>query len=225
MKACLLLVDVQNDFLPGGALAVGEGDLTLPHTLRLLNGKFDVFAASQDFHPPGHISFASRHSLPPFTTIQIPDLDSSIPGATKTQELWPDHCVQGTHGVELEARVHERLTQRGGTVVTKGADIERDAYSAFAIPTGSKTSPMVDLLQAAAIVEVFVVGLATDFCVRASVLAALKANSPPWKVFVVREAVRGVDPKAEERVAVLKELEAAGAKVVSIDGPELAARL
>lgn len=165
-RACLLLVDVQYDFLPGGALAVSDGDQILPHTLQLLGGKFDVFVASQgsplpsyhrpelipssaDFHPPHHISFASCHSRLPFTTITVPDLDSPAPSANKTQELWPDHCIQGTHGCELESTVLSQLTALGGSIVQKGADAERDAYSAFAVPTGKTVSPLVDLLERA----------------------------------------------------------------------------
>ncbi|KAM0751581.1 isochorismatase family hydrolase [Meredithblackwellia eburnea MCA 4105] len=224
IKSALLLVDIQYDFLPGGSLAVSNGDSILPHTYTLLdNAKWDLVIASQDFHPPNHISFASRHNLPAFTSIQVLDNDSATAGATKKQELWPDHCVQGTKGTEFEEGVKTRLEKLAAKVVQKGADSEKDAYSAFALPTGKSSSPLIEILKGASISELFVVGLATDYCVKASVLSALEPSSSFIKnVYVIEEAVKGVDPTASAQV--LKQLAQEGAKVVSIDGPEVRRR-
>lgn len=137
MRTALLLVDIQYDFLPGGALAVEGGDDILPHAYRLMDdARIDFLVASQvshshsrtstrnladpfppqDHHPPSHISLASRHSLEPFQTIKVP-----IPGSEKfkEQELWPDHCVQGMRGSQLEAGIRERVDKAGGVVVRK----------------------------------------------------------------------------------------------------------
>ncbi|GAA5872482.1 hypothetical protein JCM1840_006074 [Sporobolomyces johnsonii] len=233
MHRALLIVDPQYDFLPpSGSLAVAHGDTILPHVYRLLDeGNWTLVVASQDLHPRSHISFASRHGVEPFgtTTVRHPRTGEEV-----KQELWPDHCVEGTRGAELDEGVRARLGKWGerGTVLPKGTDRDLDAYSAFAVPLSSSTvadrspelSPLSQLLHEAHIDTLVVCGLATDFCVRASVLAALEAGQAartPWKVLVVKEAVKGVHPDEEERV--LSELEAAGAKVVSIAGDELRA--
>ncbi|GAA5919642.1 hypothetical protein JCM6882_004877 [Rhodosporidiobolus microsporus] len=251
MVAALILVDVQYDFLPpSGALAVPTGDAILPHVYRLLEeGEWGIVVASQDYHPRGHVSFASRHGRSPFSSIEVP-LPPSRGGGQITQELWPDHCVQGTRGCELEEGVRKRLDAiqaSGGKieVIQKGCDVDLDAYSAFAIPlsaanqdesplartlfgarpsalashvTSSPSFPPVD----ANIDTVVVCGLATDFCVRATVLAALESAQGArvaWRVLVVREGVKGVFADKEEEV--LQELRTRGAEVVEMDGPEL----
>ncbi|BGP18760.1 hypothetical protein JCM10213v2_006839 [Rhodosporidiobolus nylandii] len=234
MHSALLLVDIQHDFLPpSGALAVPQGDSILPGAVyRLLDeGKWDLVVASQDFHPPSHISFASRHRLPPFSSTSVA-LPSQRGGGEKEQELWPDHCVQGTWGCEFDEGVQERLRriEEGGDggkveVVRKGTDIDLDAYSAFAVPLSSANqseSALTRLLLDSHITTLVVVGLATDFCVRATVLAALEAAAAAkvqWRVLVVREGVKGVYPEKEE--ATLSELREKGAEVVSIEGEEL----
>ncbi|GAA5913569.1 hypothetical protein JCM5296_001427 [Sporobolomyces johnsonii] len=239
MHRALLIVDPQYDFLPpSGSLAVAHGDTILPHVYRLLDeGNWTLVVASQDLHPPSHISFASRHGVEPFgtTTVRHPRTGEEV-----KQELWPDHCVEGTRGagggegaarqVGREGDGNRRFDsrERGNA---QGTDRDFDAYSAFAVPLSSSTqdgspelAPLSQLLHEAHIDTLVVCGLATDFCVRASVLAALEAGQAartPWKVLVVKEAVKGVHPDEEERV--LSELEAAGAKVVSIAGDELRA--
>ncbi|GAA6054912.1 hypothetical protein JCM3770_004281 [Rhodotorula araucariae] len=238
MPTALLLVDIQHDFLPpSGALAVQGGDTILAGVYLLLGGHWDLVVASQDYHPPGHISFCTTHARPPFTTATVTDPRT---GATKEQELWPEHCVQGTLGCELDEGVARRLDERRAAghrveVVRKGADQALDAYSAFDAPLAhapSSPSPLTQLLLDAKITTLVVVGLATDYCVRQSALAALRggggggADVPaPWQpaaggeVLVVRECVRGVVPARE--AAVLDELAAAGARVVSAEGDEV----
>ncbi|GAA5843644.1 hypothetical protein JCM11251_006394 [Rhodosporidiobolus azoricus] len=231
MSAALILVDVQYDFLPpSGALAVATGDAILLPVYRVLEeGKWGLVVASQDYHPTGHISFASRHGLSPFSSTQV-SLPASRGGATMQQELWPDHCVQGTRGCELEEGVQRRLDEmksRGGKVETvqKGGDLDLDAYSAFAIPLSAanqEESPLTRSLLDANLDTLVICGLATDFCVRATVLAALQAAEQAragWRVLVVKEAIKGVFPEKEEEV--LKEMEVKGAEIVSIDGEEL----
>ncbi|TNY20653.1 Isochorismatase hydrolase [Rhodotorula diobovata] len=258
MPAALLLVDVQYDFLPpSGALAVQGGDEILPVVCRLVDeGDWALVVASQDFHPPAHISFHTTHSLPAFSSTTVRDPRT---GKSKEQELWPVHCVQGTRGCEVEEGVRARMERRRRAgarceVVTKGADVDLDAYSAFAAPLAheptSAPSPLTQLLLDAKVDTLVVAGLATDFCVRHSVLDALalpwaspspsSASSSPRsagqappietkpdpdpeptrRVLVVRSAVRGVDPAAS--AAALRELEHAGAVVV--EGVEAALR-
>ncbi|GAA5993803.1 hypothetical protein JCM11641_006069 [Rhodosporidiobolus odoratus] len=232
MPAALLLVDIQNDFLPpSGALAVPQGDSILTGAVhRLLDeGKWDLVVASQDHHPQGHISFASRHGQPAFSAIEV-SLPPTRGSASIKQELWPDHCVQGTEGCQLEHGVLKRLDRlresgRRVEIVSKGEDVDLNAYSAFSNPLSvpsEELSPLARMLLESSIDTLAVVGLATDFCVRATVLSALETAAkacPPWRVFVVREGVRGVATDREEEV--LRELSAKGAQVVSIDGAEL----
>ncbi|GAA5939139.1 hypothetical protein JCM3775_003192 [Rhodotorula graminis] len=243
MPAALLVVDVQHDFLPpNGALAVPSGDHILPVCHHLLDrGDWALVVASQDYHPSAHISFASTHDLPAFSTTHVADPRSGTRDKTKEQELWPEHCVQGTRGGEIEEGVKSRMDARrgGGTrceVVRKGIDRDLDAYSSFATPLShpsSSPSPLTQLLLDAEIDTLVVVGLATDFCVRHSVLDALSlpwarsstasseerdsgtSAAGPGHVLVVREGTRGVDPERSERV--LRELEEEGARVVDVE--------
>ncbi|GAA5880155.1 hypothetical protein JCM8547_001582 [Rhodosporidiobolus lusitaniae] len=229
----LVLVDVQYDFLPpSGALAVPGGDSILARAVYPLldaDEAWDVVVASQDCHPPSHVSFASRHGRPPLITIEVPLPPERGDGLVK-QELWPDHCVQGTRGCEFEEGVQGRLEKRRRAgrrveVVRKGGDIDLDAYSAFGIPLPSPNqdeSPLARMLLDASVSTLVVVGLATDFCVRATVLAALDAAKKAgveWRVLVVREGVRGVFADKEEEV--LREMEKAEAEVVSLEGAEI----
>ncbi|GAA6023323.1 hypothetical protein JCM10207_006234 [Rhodosporidiobolus poonsookiae] len=272
MRAALLLIDIQHDFLPlSGALAVPSGDSILRAAVYPLldSGPEEGWAVvvasqvrsllyltctppgkltkeeEQDAHPPSHISFASRHSLPAFSSTRV-DLPAQLGGGGKEQELWPDHCVRGTRGWELDEGVGERLERLRAEgarveVVRKGEHPNLDAYSAFAVPLpldpsspAHSESPLARLLLAsvqnrtnapsqradAQIDTLVVCGLATDFCVRASVLDALALSQKKgWDILVVREGVRGVDPDQEEHV--LRELEEAGARVVSVEGEEL----
>ncbi|SCV72487.1 BQ2448_4024 [Microbotryum intermedium] len=227
-RVALLLVDVQYDFLDRptpGALAVPGGHEILPHVHRLLDtGDWQLVIASQDFHPSNHISFASRHGREPFTKLVVPRPPSH---EEHQQELWPDHCVQGTRGCEIEQGVQQRLDAWPGpkVVVQKGTDENLDAYSAFAIPLTAKDpelSPLTRALSEAKIDTVVVAGLATDYCVKASALAAVEeGRTRGWKVLVVREAVKGID--AEQSRQALADLESKGAKIVAMAGEELKA--
>ena len=155
----LLVIDVQNDFLPGGALAVPRGDEVLPLVNRLMQA-FDNVVVTQDWHPAGHVSFATTHSAKPFDAIALPHGE---------QTLWPDHCVQGSSG----ARLHEDLAVDNALLILrKGANANLNSYSAFTEADGKTTTGLAAALKARGIRRVFVCGLATDFCVAYSAVDA-----------------------------------------------------
>jgi len=215
----LVVVDAQNDFLPGGSLAVSDGDAILPVVYELLDkyhSGFDLIVASLDYHPQGHVSFASTHSKELFSQIEVPNLHSDAEKCT--QVMWPDHCVQGTKGCELEQGVQERLDKLGDKVkyVRKGYDPKVDSYSAFADNQYTKFTPLAEILHVNKISELIIVGLATDYCVRATSIDACKFG---FGVQVVRDGVRAVSQENAEKV--LGELERWGCKVVSLSEVEM----
>jgi nicotinamidase/pyrazinamidase len=173
----LLVIDVQNDFLPGGALAVPRGDEVLPLVNRLMRA-FDHVVITQDWHPARHVSFATTHGASPFDAISLPH------GA---QTLWPDHCVQGSRG----ARLHERLNaDRAFLILRKGANASLDSYSAFTEADGKTTTGLAAALKARGVRRAFVCGLATDFCVAYS---AVDARNAEFETFVIEDACRAID--------------------------------
>ena len=176
--SALLVIDVQNCFLPGGSLAVKDGDKVVP-VINALARKFEHVVLTQDWHTPGHISFASSHSgKKPFETTDV---------AYGKQVLWPDHCVQGTDGAALSkdlAIPHAQL------VLRKGYDKAVDSYSAFTEADGKTTTGLAGYLKARKLQRIFVAGLATDFCVAWSALDARKAG---FETYVIEDACRGID--------------------------------
>jgi nicotinamidase/pyrazinamidase len=199
----LLVIDVQNDFLPGGALAVADGDAIIPLVDRLAR-EFESVVVTQDWHPAGHASFASSHAgAKPFDLIELP---------YGNQVLWPDHCVQGSPG----ALVHFALeTQdRAFAILRKGANAMVDSYSAFAEADGLTTG-LAALLRARGIERVFACGLATDFCVAYS---ALDARAAGFETFVIDDACRAIDAKGSLAAAWAR-MEAAGVR--RIDAREI----
>jgi nicotinamidase/pyrazinamidase len=174
----LLVIDVQNDFCPGGALAVPDGDAVVPVINRLAE-RFAHIALTQDWHPIGHSSFATTHpGRAPFEVITMPY------GA---QTLWPDHCVQGTPG----AGFHPRLdTQRAELVIRKGFRPEIDSYSAFYENDRSTPTGLAGYLRERGFGRVFLAGLATDFCVYYS---AADARRLGLDVVLIEEGCRGID--------------------------------
>ncbi len=197
----LLVVDLQHDFLPGGALAVQEGDEVVAPIARLAPA-FETVVATQDFHPTGHVSFASAHpGKKPFEAIALP---------FGTQELWPDHCVQGTRGAEL----HPGLPDRAITLLLrKGTRRDVDSYSAFRENVdreGKRLSTgLAAWLEARGLRRVFVCGLARDFCVRWSAVDAAAAG---FETYVLEDLTRAVFP--ERRREVDAALAAAAVKVI-----------
>lgn len=177
-KEALVVIDVQNDFCPGGALAVSGGDEIVPEINRLI-AEFDHVILTQDWHPAGHSSFASTHAgKQPFETIDMPY------GA---QTLWPDHCIQGSHGADFHPSLEWTKAE---LVVRKGFRGNIDSYSAFfendhATPTG-----LGGYLRERGISQLTIAGLATDFCVAYSALDAVKQG---FGVTVLLKASRGID--------------------------------
>ena len=174
----LAVIDVQNCFLPGGTLPVPEGDKVIPIINRLAPA-FRNVVITQDWHPPGHISFASSHpGKKPFETVSLP---------YGTQVLWPDHCIQGTADAEVnrELRIpHAQL------IIRKGYRQHVDSYSAFLEADRKTKTGLTGYLQERGFKRVFLVGLATDFCVAWSALDARRAG---FEAYVVEDATRGID--------------------------------
>ena len=174
----LLVVDVQNDFIPGGALAVAHGDEVVPLVNRLARA-FQHVILTQDWHTPGHVSFASSHAgKKPFETIELP---------YGTQVLWPDHCVQGTPGAEFHRALDVPHAQ---LIVRKGYRRHVDSYSAFCEADGKTPTGLAGYLRDRGLEHVFLAGLATDFCV---VWSALDARKRGFRATVIEDASRAID--------------------------------
>lgn len=193
----LIVIDVQNDFCPGGTLAVADGDAVVPVVNRLIE-RFEHVVLTQDWHPAGHLSFASSHKgKQPFSTTTMPYGD---------QTLWPDHCIQGTEGAQFHAGL---VWTKAELVVRKGFRKAIDSYSAFfendrATPTG-----LGGYLRERGISKVTLAGLATDFCVGFSALDARKLG---FDATVVMEGCRAID-LGGSLAAMRKQWEQAGVKV------------
>ncbi len=198
MKA-LLLVDIQNDFCPGGALAVAGGDEVVP-VANALAEIFELVIATRDFHPTGHLSFADSHAGR--SVGEVVDL------AGTQQVLWPAHCVQDTPGSELHADLRVDLVTE---VVVKGTNIEVDSYSAFYDNSRDASTGLADLLRERGVDEVVVCGLATDYCVKAT---ALDAVSEGFSVTVVRDGCRAVEIVEGDAERAFIEMEECGCVVI-----------
>ena len=174
----LIVVDIQNDFCPGGALAVPRGDEVVPVVNRLAQD-FPHVVLTQDWHPRGHLSFASSHpGAKPYQTIEV---------AYGTQVLWPDHCVQATTG----AAFHTSLdVPHAGLIIRKGMHLAIDSYSAFYENDRKTMTGLGGYLRERRFDRVFLAGLAYDFCVRYS---AEDARREGFAVFVIEDACRGID--------------------------------
>lgn len=198
MKA-LIIVDVQNDFCPGGALAVPGGDEIIPG-INAVQGKFDLVVTTQDWHPPDHGSFSSNHeNAQPYELGEL---------GGKPQVLWPDHCVRDTPG----ARLHEDLLP-GDANFHKGTDSGVDSYSGFYDNDGRSTG-LTQFLKENEVDEVYICGLATDYCVKFTVLDALKDG---FKTFIIEALSRGVNIKPGDTQAAIEEMIKAGAIAVTPD--------
>ena len=194
---CLVLVDLQYDFMPGGALAVAGGDTLVPVANRLAE-RFAHVVVTQDWHPAGHSSFASQHpGHAPFESVEM---------TYGAQTLWPDHCVQGTAGAELH---RDLALDRADLILRKGHRSGIDSYSAFmendhATPTG-----LAGFLRERGFRRLFFAGLATDFCVAWSVLDARKAG---FEAVILTDACRAID-LGGSLDAAMADMRAAGAVV------------
>lgn len=202
MKRFLIIVDVQNDFCPGGSLAVKKGALIVDRVNYLAaKGGFDHVVATQDWHPKEHVSFASTHDKRPFETVEV---------GYGAQALWPEHCVQGTKGAELRPDLDMKLVQ---FIVRKGFRRDVDSYSAFRENdkrTRTGLEYLISGLSGGEDSEIVLCGIATDVCVQASAMDAL--GLPGRKsVTVAIDACAAVSPEGE--AAAIKAMKAAGAAI------------
>jgi nicotinamidase/pyrazinamidase len=186
----LLIVDFQNDFCPGGALPVAEGDRIAEPINELLDS-FDLVIATRDWHPPDHGSFVGV------------EVDPAKWRGADPPSIWPVHCVQGTHGAELYPALDQSKVD---VIIDKGQDLYSQGYSAF------QDTNLEDLLRERGVDRLFVTGLATDYCVKNSVLDALGLG---FAVTVVQDAVRGVDVHPGDSEQALAQMETAGARLES----------
>ncbi|HUZ17544.1 MAG TPA: bifunctional nicotinamidase/pyrazinamidase [Spirochaetia bacterium] len=198
-RQALVIVDVQNDFCPGGSLAVAEGDHIVP-VINRVSGLFGRVVATKDWHPPRHVSFASRH--PGKKPMDRAD------ALWQEQLLWPDHCVAGSRGAELHPGL---LLAPVDLILHKGANPDLDSYSAFLENDRRTPTGLEAYLKGLGFLELYFCGLATDVCVKYSVLDAINLG---FRAVLIADGVRGVDiPKGSDDQAV-REMVAAGAAVV-----------
>ena len=197
-RSALLVIDVQNDFTPGGQLAVPEGDLIVP-LINRLSGLFKQVIIAQDWHPSGHASFASSHpGRKPYDVIQLPYGE---------QVLWPDHCVQGTVGAQFHCELklpHAQL------IIRKGCNPDIDSYSAFVEADRRTTTGLAGYLKERGIDTVYMVGLALDFCV---MFSALDARAAGFNTFVVLDACRAIDMEGSLATA-MERMQTAGVGLI-----------
>lgn len=194
----LVVVDVQNDFVPGGALAVPKGDEVVTFINKLQND-FDLIVATKDWHPRNHVSFASRH--PGCNVGDRVELESG------SQRLWPDHCVQGTAGAEF---VQGLDVAKFAKVFQKGTDPEVDSYSALFDNDRRRATGLGDWLKVNKVEEVHIVGLATDYTVKYTALDCAKAG---FKTYVHKDGCRAVNVAAGDDERSLREMQTAGVTV------------
>ncbi|MCB7481775.1 bifunctional nicotinamidase/pyrazinamidase [Christiangramia sediminis] len=194
----LVLIDVQNDFMPGGALAVPEGDQIVP-LVNDLQDKFDLVIATQDWHPPRHASFASSHeNSEEFEVIKLDGID---------QVLWPDHCIQNTKG----ANFHPKLkTSKIEAIFRKGTDIKIDSYSGFYDNAHQKSTGLSGYLKEKGAGELYFAGLAAEYCVYFSILDALAEG---FQATLIEDATRALNNEEFEKakIAILRK----GGKIIT----------
>lgn len=198
MKA-LILVDIQNDFLPGGALGVPRGDEVVPIANRL-QPRFGLVVATQDWHPPGHGSFASAHpGRKPGEFVELAGL---------RQVLWPDHCVQGTAGAAFAPGL---TMNRVEAIIRKGTDPSIDSYSGFFDNGHRKSTGLGDYLRGRGATDLYVLGLATDYCVNFTALDAARLG---FRTFLVQDGSRGVELSKGDVARALDEARKGGVEIV-----------
>jgi nicotinamidase/pyrazinamidase len=196
----LLLIDIQNDFLPGGALAVPDGHRVVPVVNRL-QPCFDIIVATRDWHPADHGSFAANHpGRKVGDQIELHGL---------TQILWPTHCVQGTAGADFAPDLDRT---RWARVFVKGTDASIDSYSGFYDNGHRQATGLGEYLRERQVTDLYVAGLATDYCVKFTVLDALQLG---FKVHLIEDACRGVDLQPDDVKNAIETMKAAGAEIIT----------
>lgn len=194
----LIIIDAQNDFMPGGSLAVPEGDKIVP-VINKMQAKFDLVVAAQDWHPQEHVSFASNHQgKANFDEIEI---------FGKAQTLWPDHCVQGTRGAEFHSSLN---TERWEAIFRKGTDKKIDSYSAFYDNGHRKSTGLAGYLKEKGASQIFLCGLAADICVYYSLYDAFKEG---FACFFVEDASKPLDVQNFDEIKA--KMEYLGIQIIS----------
>lgn len=198
MKA-LLIIDVQNDFLPGGSLAVPKGDQVI-EVANNLSPKFPLVVATRDWHPKGHKSFASSHN--------DKSVGEIINVSGVQQFLWPEHCVQNTLGSEFSGNL--KLPKKT-KIVSKGTNLEVDSYSSFFDNAKITSTGLSQYLKDAGVSSLFIMGLATDYCVKFSVLDACALGVD---TYVIEDGCRGVEVSPGDIENAFLDMKRAGAKLI-----------
>jgi len=198
-KTALIVVDLQNDFIPGGALAVHDGDQIISVINGLLKKDFAIKVATKDWHPQDHGSFAVNQGKKPGEKIVLKGLE---------QILWPVHCVQGTSGSDFAKKFE---TGRIEKVFYKGTDKEIDSYSCFFDNGHFKETGLDAYLKQNQVTAVYFVGLATDYCVKASVLDSLKLG---YQTYLIEDGCRGVNLQKNDTQEAIKMMQEAGCHLV-----------
>ncbi len=195
----LLIIDVQYDFLPGGALAVPGGDQVIP-VINRLQEKFDTILATQDWHPKNHGSFASNHPGK--------KVGEFIKLSGEDQILWPDHCVQDTRGARFAKELNQTKWEK---VFQKGTNPMVDSYSGFFDNNRGHNTGLSTHLKDKGIEKLFITGLAADYCVKFTVMDALKEG---FEVVLVEDATKGVNLSEGDTERAITEMEKAGARII-----------
>lgn len=198
----LVLVDIQNDFLPGGALAVRDGDKILPVVNALLKLPFDHVIATKDWHPKDHGSFADVHGKKVGQIIKLQGIE---------QILWPVHCVQGSYGAEFSDQLHKDKIEE---VFLKGIDKTCDSYSTFFDNGHKRSTGLEKYLLDNGVDTVYIAGLATDYCVKYSVMDAIKLG---FTTYVITDAIKGVNISPNDSEKSLFAMKEAGAHLIKHD--------
>lgn len=199
MKA-LIIVDLQNDFLPGGSLAVKSSDEVIPLVNHIIHYPFDIVVATKDWHPADHLSFADNHHKQVGDHVLVGGID---------QILWPTHCMQGTKGAEFGAGWDITSIDK---IIYKGTDSTIDSYSTFYDNGHLKTTGLENYLREKSVRDLYFAGLATDYCVKYSVLDALQLGFTPY---VIIDACRGVNLQPNDSQEALQYMQKAGAILTS----------
>jgi nicotinamidase/pyrazinamidase len=193
----LLIVDVQNDFIPGGSLPVPQGDEIIP-LINSLQHTFNLIVATQDWHPAHHKSFASSHAgKKPFDSITLHGLE---------QVLWPDHCIQGSTGAAFH---HALDMNKVEAIFRKGMESEIDSYSGFYDNGHKKSTGLAGYLREHKVQEIFICGLAADYCVFYTAKDALQEN---FKTYIIEDATRAINPRDFEKAKSI--LQAEGGQLI-----------
>lgn len=201
-KNALIMVDLQNDFCPGGSLAVTAGDALIP-LANELQAHFDLIIATQDWHPKDHTSFATNHAGHA--------VGDKIVIEGLSQVLWPVHCVQGSEGAQFHPQLDK---QKISHIVYKGIEKTIDSYSAFFDNAHLRSTGLGDYLRKEQVDTVYIMGLATDYCVKYS---ALDAAHLGFHVYVIKDACRGVELAAGDVALALHDMQAAGVNLIQVN--------